>query len=236
LLARAQPPSAAQPPAQGFEEIVARRVAFLRDYQNEAYAARYRALVLRAREAERARTPVHEAFALAVARNLFKLMAVKDEYEVARLYADGAFQEQLKAAFEGDLRLEFHLAPPLFARRDPQSGLPIKSTFGPRMMGLFRMLAPLKALRGTPLDIFGYTQERREERRLLRDYEALLEELIAALDADTHAAIVALAEIPQMIRGFGHVKARHVTAARAQEAALLAQLRAGPAAVKAAAE
>ena len=236
LLTRAQPPSAAQPPAQGFEEIVARRVAFLRDYQNEAYAARYRALVLRAREAERAKTPGHEAFALAVARNLFKLMAVKDEYEIARLYADGAFQEQLKAAFAGDLRLEFHLAPPLFARRDPQSGLPIKSTFGPRMMGLFRILAPLKALRGTPLDIFGYTQERREERRLLRDYKALLEELIAALDADTHAAIVALAEIPQMIRGFGHVKARHVTAARAQEAVLLAQLRAGPAAVKAAAE
>ena len=222
--------------AQGFDEVVARRVDFLTGYQNAAYAARYRALVMRAREVERARTPGREEFSLAVARNLFKLMAVKDEYEVARLYSDGAFRDQVKAAFEGDLRLEFHLAPPLFARRDPHTGLPVKSTFGPRMMTAFRALAALKGLRGTWFDLFGYTQERREERGLIRDYEALLEELMASLDAQSHATAVALADLPQMIRGFGHVKQRNIRAAKAQEAALLAQLRAGPAAVKAAAE
>ena len=221
---------------QGFGEIVARRVAFLTAYQNAAYAERYRALVLRAREAEQARTQGSEDFALAVARNFFKLMAVKDEYEVARLYTDGAFRDQVKATFEGDLRFEFHLAPPLLGRRDPHSGLPVKSSFGPRTMTLFRALAALKGLRGTLFDIFGYTQERREERKLLRDYEALLEELMAALSSQTHTTAVALAQIPQMIRGFGHVQLRHVQAAKAQEAKLLAQMRAAPSTLKVAAE
>ena len=212
--------------AQGFDEIVARRVAFLTAYQNAAYGERYRALTLRAREAERAKAPGREEFALAVARNLFKLMAVKDEYEVARLYTDGAFLDQVKATFDGDLRFEFHLAPPLLGRRDPHTGLPVKTSYGPRMMTLFRALAALKGLRGTLFDIFGHTQERRQERQLLADYEALLEELMAGLSPDKHALAVALAAIPQKIRGFGHVKLRHVQAAKAEEAALLAQWRA----------
>ena len=163
-------------------------------------------------------------------------MAVKDEYEVARLYTDGAFLDQVKATFEGDLRFEFHLAPPLLGRRDPHTGLPVKSTFGPRMMVLFRGLAALKGLRGTPFDIFGYTQERREERKLIGDYEALLEELMRALSPGKHATAVALAAIPEKIRGFGHVKLRHLQAAKAEEAALLAQLRAPTPAVPIAAE
>ncbi len=226
LLASAQHEAAAHHLAQGFDEVVARRVAYLTAYQNAAYAERYRKLVLRAREAERAKAPGGEDFALAVARNLFKLMAIKDEYEVARLYTDGAFLDQVKGAFEGDLRFEFHLAPPLFGRRDPTSGLPVKSSFGPRTMTLFRALAALRGLRGSVFDIFGYTQERREERKLIMDYDALLEELMAALNPQNHATAVALAEIPQMIRGFGHVKHRHLQAAKAKEADLLAQLRA----------
>ena len=236
LLAAAKPEAAQHQLSQGFDEIVARRVAFLTAYQNAAYGERYRALALRARTAEQAKTPGREQFAEAVARNLFKLMAVKDEYEVARLYTDGAFLDQVKASFEGDLRFEFHLAPPLLGRRDPHTGLPVKSTFGPRMMVLFRGLAALKGLRGTLFDIFGYTQERREERKLIGDYEALLEELMRALSPGKHATAVALAAIPEKIRGFGHVKLRHLQAAKAEEAALLAQLRAPTPAVPIAAE
>ena len=236
LLAAAKPEAAQHQLSQGFDEIVARRVAFLTAYQNAAYGERYRALALRARTAEQAKTPGREQFAEAVARNLFKLMAVKDEYEVARLYTDGAFLDQVKASFEGDLRFEFHLAPPLLGRRDPHTGLPVKSTFGPRMMVLFRALAALKGLRGSMFDIFGYTQERRQERKLIGDYEALLEELMTALSPGKHATAVALAAIPEKIRGFGHVKLRHLKAAKAEEAALLAQLRAPAPAVPMAAE
>ena len=236
LLAAARPEAPEHHLSQGFDEIVARRVAFLTAYQNAAYGERYRALASKARAAEQAKTPGREAFAQAVARNLFKLMAVKDEYEVARLYTDGAFLDQVKATFEGDLRFEFHLAPPLLGRRDPHTGLPVKSTFGPRMMVLFRALAALKGLRGGLFDIFGYTQERRQERKLIGDYEALLEELMAALGPEKHATAVALAAIPEKIRGFGHVKLRHLQAAKAEEAALLAQLRAPTPAVPIAAE
>lgn len=127
------------------------------------------------------------------------------------------------------MRYEFHLAPPLLARRDPNTGLPRKMSFGPWMMGAFSALAKLKGLRGTALDLFGYTQERRTERRLIADYEALLNELLSKLSPENHALCVALAAIPEKIRGFGHVKERHLTAAKAEEATLLAQLRDGQA-------
>jgi len=164
-------------------------------------------------------------------------MASKDEYEVARLYSDPAFLRQVRNEVDGDdLRLTFHLAPPLLARRDKATGEPRKMTFGPRMMSVFRPLAKLKFLRGTAFDPFGYTTERRTERQLVRDYEALLDELIARLSPDNHHLAVGLAAIPEKIRGFGPVKMRHLRAAKADEAALLDQFRAGPVALLKAAE
>ena len=214
--------------SQSFDEVVARRVAFLTAYQDAAYAARYRRWVEKAKAVEAARTPGNTGLADAVARYLFKLMAYKDEYEVARLYADESFAKQVKREVGGEhLRLFVHLAPPLLARRDKVTGEPKKITFGPWIFPLFRLVAKFKFLRGTPFDPFGYSTERKVERSLVRDYEAMLEEVLARLNRDTHPIAVGLAAIPEKIRGFGHVKARHLKAAKADEAALLDQLRAG---------
>src|SRR5579872_3766735 len=214
--------------SESFDEMVARRVAFLAAYQNAAYAARYRAWVDKATAAEAERAPGKSGLADAVARYLFKLMAYKDEYEVARLYTTGSFLKQIAGEFEGEkLRFEFHLAPPLLARRDKSTGLPRKMSFGPWIMPLFRALAKLKGLRGTAFDPFGQTLERRTERRLIADYEAVLEEIVAKLSPDNHHLAVGLAAIPEKIRGFGHVKQRHLAAAKADETALLEQFRAG---------
>ena len=156
---------------------------------------------------------------------------------MARLYSDGAFLEQVKSTFDGEnLRFEFHLAPPLLARKDPVTGVAKKMSFGAWMMPAYRTLAKFKFLRGTAFDPFGYTVERRTERRLVRDYEAMLEEILGALTPANHHLAVGLANIPEKIRGFGHVKARHLTAAKAEEAALLEQFRAGGAPVREAAE
>jgi indolepyruvate ferredoxin oxidoreductase len=214
--------------SQSLDEIIARRVAFLTDYQNAAYAARYRALVEKVKAAEAARAPGKQGLAEAVARYLFKLMAYKDEYEVARLYAGGEFMRQVRTTFAGDdLRFEFHLAPPMIARKDGRTGAPQKMSFGPWMMHVFRLLAKLKGLRGTGFDPFGYTQERRTERALIADYEAMLAEVLDRLTPENHHVAVALAAIPDKIRGFGHIKMRSLTAAKAEEAALLAQFRSG---------
>src|SRR5499426_4176142 len=214
--------------SQSFDEMVARRIAFLTAYQDAAYAARYRRWVEKAKAVEAARTPGKTGLADAVARYLFKLMAYKDEYEVARLYADESFAKQVKRELGGeDLRVFVHLAPPLLARRDKVTGEPKKMSFGPWIFPLFRLLAKFKFLRGTPFDPFGYSAERKLERSLVRDYEAMLEETLARLNGDNHPIAVGLAAIPEKIRGFGHVKARHLKAAKADEAALLDQLRAG---------
>jgi indolepyruvate ferredoxin oxidoreductase len=213
--------------SQSLDEIIARRVSFLTDYQNAAYAARYRTLVEKVRAAEAARAPGKQGLAEAVARYLFKLMAYKDEYEVARLYAGNDFARQVRATFAGDdLRFEFHLAPPLIARKDGRTGAPEKMSFGPWMMSVFRLLAKLKGLRGTAFDLFGYTQERRTERALIADYEALLAEILDRLTPKNHHLAVGLAAIPEKIRGFGHIKARSLQVAKADEAALLGQFRA----------
>jgi indolepyruvate ferredoxin oxidoreductase len=196
--------------AQTLDEIVAKRADFLTAYQNRAYAERYRALVEEARKAEAGR----EGFALAVARYAFKVMAYKDEYEVARLYTDGSFAQSLSEAFEGDLKLTYHLAPPILGRKDPRTGLPRKTTFGPWMARGFKLLARLKGLRGGPLDVFGYAHERREERKLVEDYFALVRELAGQLNADNHALAVTLASLPEKIRGFGHVKAKNLAAVK----------------------
>ena len=223
--------------SQSFDEVVARRVAFLTAYQNATYAARYRRLVEKAQAAEAARTPGKTGLADAVARYLFKLMAYKDEYEVARLYSDGAFVKQVNSELGGEhLRFRVHLAPPLLARRDQATGEPKKMTFGPWIFPLFALLAKFKVLRGTAFDPFGYSTERKTERTLVRDYEALLDEVLARLDAGNHHIAVGLAAIPEKIRGFGHVKMRHLKAAKADEAVLLDQFRAGPAPLLKAAE
>ena len=214
--------------SESFDETVTRRVKFLTAYQNAGYAARYRAAVDRVKAAEAARAPGKCGLADAVARYLFKLMAYKDEYEVARLYSDGAFVQQVAGTFEGNnLRFEFHLAPPLLARRDRTTGLPRKMSFGPWLLPAFRLLAKLKFLRGTPFDPFGRTLERRTERKLIEDYESMLDQVLAALTPDNHHLAVGLAAIPEKIRGFGYVKERHLLAAKADEAALLEQFRAG---------
>ena len=214
--------------SQSFDETVERRVEFLTAYQSSGYAARYHALVEKVKAAEAAKAPGACGFAEAVARYLFKLMAYKDEYEVARLYTDGNFLKQVASTFDGkDLRFEFHLAPPLLAKPDSTTGVPRKMSFGPWMMSAFGVLAKLRFLRGTPLDVFGYSQERRTERKLIADYEAMLREVMDKLTSTNHPLAVALAAIPEKIRGYGHVKARHLTSAKADEAALLQQFRSG---------
>jgi indolepyruvate ferredoxin oxidoreductase len=229
-------PDPAQKLSQSFDEMVARRVAFLTDYQNASYAARYRGWVEQAKAAEAKQAPGKCGLAEAVARYLFKLMAYKDEYEVARLYTDGAFAAQVKNTFDGDnLRLKIHLSPPLLSPTD-KAGRPRKVVFGPWMFRLFGLLARLKGLRGTAFDIFGHTAERKAERKLIADYEAMLDEVLAGLTPDNHAVAIGLAAIPEKVRGFGHIKMRHLVAAKADEVALLDQFRAGPAPLLKAAE
>ena len=155
-------------------------------------------------------------------------MAYKDEYEVARLYSDGEFLKKLGSQFEGDYKLTFHLAPPLFADRDPTTGQLKKREYGAWMMPMFRMLASLKKLRGTALDIFGYTEERRMERRLIGEYEATIDEVLATLGQDNHALAVQIAAVPETMRGFGHIKEKNVKAAKEREASLLAAYRISP--------
>jgi indolepyruvate ferredoxin oxidoreductase len=205
--------------------LVARRAAFLTDYQDAAYARRYRDAVAGIAAAESARAPGRMELAAAVAQNLFKLMAYKDEYEVARLYTDGTFLEKLQQQFEGELRLEFHLAPPVLAPRDPITGLPQKRAYGPWVFKLFKVLARLRRLRGTPFDVFGRTRERRQERAFIAQYEANLREIAAALTLENHTHAVEIAGLPEQMRGFGHIKARNVEKAKAREAQLLALLR-----------
>jgi indolepyruvate ferredoxin oxidoreductase len=214
--------------SESFDEMLARRVEYLTAYQDAAYAARYRDRVAQAQAAEAGKAPGKCGFAEAVARNLFKLMAYKDEYEVARLFGNGEFLRQAGEEFDGErLRFEFHLAPPLLARRDPRTGVPRKITFGPWLLPAFRLLMRLKFLRGTAFDPFGHSAERRMERKLIADYEATLAELLAKLDPGNHHLAVAIAAIPEKIRGFGHVKLRNLAAAKADEATLLDQLRSG---------
>ena len=215
--------------ASTLEERVGRRVEFLTGYQNAAYARRYADLVERVRKVEGDRLNGSTRLAEAVARYYFKLMAYKDEYEVARLHSDPAFRARIAAQFEGidgkPFKLNFYLAPPLLARPDPVTGKIRKMRFGPWMMTAFGVLAKLKFLRGTALDVFGRTDERRTERALIGEYEQLVDELLARLNADNHALAVQLASIPEDIRGYGHVKERHLAAARQKWSELLARFR-----------
>ncbi|NMM45894.1 indolepyruvate ferredoxin oxidoreductase family protein [Rhodospirillaceae bacterium KN72] len=211
--------------ATKLEDIVAKRIAVLKDYQNTAYARRYKDLVDRVvtAEARIARSDGH--LAKAVARYYFKLLAIKDEYEVARLYTNGDFLRSVRDRFEGDYKLHFHLAPPLFADRDPDTGELKKKEYGPWMMSAFGLLAKLRFLRGTAFDIFGRTDERKMERQLIADYEAMIEEILNTLTSANYDTAIELAALPEKIRGFGHVKERHVALAKKQESDLLARYR-----------
>ena len=212
--------------SETLDETIARREVFLAAYQSRRYARRYRALVDRVRQTEADRTPGQSGLSEAVARYLFKLMAYKDEYEVARLYTETGFLQRVRAQFDGDLRFEFHLAPPLLAKVDPATGEPKKRSYGPSVLRLFRLLAKFRFLRGTPFDPFGYSIERRTERQLIADYRALIDTILDELTPANHATAVALASIPEKIRGYGPVKQRHLKSAKAEEAALREQFKA----------
>src|SRR5471032_1339798 len=216
---------------QTLDDIVEKRVELLTAYQDANYAKQYKSFVDQVR-AEEAKLGKSTRLSEAVARYYYKLMAYKDEYEVARLYTDGAFKEKIAGMFEGDITLKFHLAPPLFAKHDAQGQL-IKQEFGPWMMKAFGLLAKFKGLRGGALDVFGYTAERKMERALIVEYRQTVSALLSKLTADNLSQAVAIASIPEDIRGYGHVKERHFKAAKQKEAALIAAFNA-PASVAAA--
>ncbi len=201
------------PAAQSVDELAARRTRFLTGYQDERYAQRYADAVAAMHEAEARVAPGRADLTEAVAQNLFRLMAIKDEYEVARLYTDGSFERQMAATFDGWGKLEFHMAPPLFARRDKATGRLRMRTYGPGLTRVLRRLARMRTLRGTWLDPFGHTRERRMERRLLADYEAALASIRENLAPGNHHLAVALARYPEKIRGYGHVKAEAILSA-----------------------
>ena len=198
---------------QGVDALVDKRVAFLTDYQNASYARRYSDVVARVKVAEAAfhKTSLSEA----VARNLFKLMAYKDEYEVARLHTNTAFLQKIGDMFEGDYTVNYHLAPPIISKANEKGELQ-KQKFGPLMLTGFKLLKHFKVLRGTPLDIFGNTEEREMERALIGEYVTSIDEVLAKLNADNHALALEIANLPDAIKGFGHVKARNVVAVRSK--------------------
>ncbi|CDZ58583.1 2-oxoacid ferredoxin oxidoreductase [Neorhizobium galegae bv. orientalis] len=217
--------SKSEPKAETLEEMVSKRVTFLTDYQNAAYAERYKGLLDIAKLAEAQLRGV-TGFAEAVAKNAFKLMAYKDEYEVARLHRDRSFEKKLAEQFEGDFKIKHHLAPPMIAKIDRRTGHPAKIAFGAWIRPVFGVLEKLKFLRGTSFDPFGRTAERRMERRLIADYFDLVTELSAGLDIGNHALAVELAGLPDMVRGFGHVKLASVERFEKRKADLLAKWRA----------
>jgi indolepyruvate ferredoxin oxidoreductase len=211
------------------DELVSRRVEFLTGYQNAAYAAQYRDFVQTVRDAEQrvlagGSGSTQLKLSEAVARYLFKLMAYKDEYEVARLHSDAAFHARLAEMFEGDFKIVHHLAPPKIATTDREGHL-VKRRFGPWLNRALPWLAKLKALRGTALDPFGGTAERRTERALIAEYRATVEELLAGLSLDQLAQAVEIARLSEDIRGYGHVKERHLAAVRQRWGGLLAAWR-----------
>jgi indolepyruvate ferredoxin oxidoreductase len=208
--------------SRSLDELVERRVKLLTAYQDAAYAERYRERVKRVRQREHEITGSTK-LTEAVARYYAKLLAYKDEYEVARLHADGALEQKIAGMFEGDYKLVFHLAPPLVARKDPTTGEPRKMRFGGWMLPVLRLLKTMKGLRGGAFDLFGYTAERRTERALIAQYEGDIERLLAKLSPANHSLAVQLACLPEDIRGFGHVKTRHLALARKKHDELMAR-------------
>ncbi|MEY3953343.1 MAG: hypothetical protein RLZZ397_223, partial [Pseudomonadota bacterium] len=213
LMQRLQPAQVIQfKKRDSLDDLINDRVSRLTDYQNAAYAARYQAFVQRVQQAEAplGKTVLSET----VARYLYKLMAYKDEYEVARLHTQSDFLTRIQNSFEGDFKVHYHLAPPLLAKRNDK-GEGIKQKFGPSMLLVFKLLARLKGLRGTAWDILGRTEERRTERALIVEYMQYVNDCLDTLSIDNHAHALRVAQVPENIKGFGHVKARNIQAARA---------------------
>ena len=215
------------PGPKTLDDLIASRSAHLASFQNRRTARRYQALVARVREVEGRMVSGDGALAEAVARNFAKLIAYKDEYEVARLYSSRAFRNALAAQFEGAPRIELHLAPPGLARRDPSNGQLVKRAFGPWMLSAMRVLAKFKVVRGTVLDPFGRSEERQAERRLIAEYEAMIGDLLRRLTPETLAVAVDLAALPDKVRGYGHVKERAIRLYEAERARLLGRMAPG---------
>ncbi|MES3021492.1 MAG: indolepyruvate ferredoxin oxidoreductase family protein [Pseudomonadota bacterium] len=209
--------------AQTLEQLVEANAGELAAYQDRAYAGQYRALVARAIAAERGLPGAGQRFGRAVAASAFRLMAYKDEYEVARLYGSAEFKASLAAQFSDTAKISLWLAPPLLSAIDPATGRPKKRKFGPWVLTAFRVLAKARRLRGTAFDIFGYSQERRDERRMVREYAAMVETLCENLGTQGLARAAALAELPLEVRGFGPVKAAAIASYEARRAAILAE-------------
>jgi indolepyruvate ferredoxin oxidoreductase len=208
--------------SQTLDDVIARRIMSLTGYQSASYAAKYKEMVDTVRAADTKLNGSTGKLTENVAKYYYKLMAYKDEYEVARLYTDGQFMAQLKSTFSGDTKMKFNLAPPLIARRDADGNLK-KSEYGAWIFTVFGVMAKMKFLRGTPLDIFGYSHERRTERQLIRDYKTRMLDIASRLSAENYAAAADLAAIPEHIRGYGHVKERHLLQAKKLEDNLWAE-------------
>jgi indolepyruvate ferredoxin oxidoreductase len=204
---------------ESLEDLIADRMTRLTDYQDNAYALLYQGIVARVQAAE---APLGKTLLSdTVARQLYRLMAYKDEYEVARLHTQTGFMERIQNSFEGDFKVHYHLAPPLWSKHNSQGEL-VKRKFGPIMLTGFKVLAKLKGLRGTKLDYFGKTEERQTERALIREYMQHLDRVLTSLNSDTHSHAVKVAQVPENIKGYGHVKERNIRAARTLWASLSA--------------
>ncbi|MFT5658781.1 MAG: indolepyruvate ferredoxin oxidoreductase [Gammaproteobacteria bacterium] len=208
------------------EDIVANRFEHLLNYQNRAYAERYETLVTKVKQLEDQKD-FDQSYVLtkSVARNLYKLMAFKDEYEVARLYSNGEFKRQIQSQFEGNYRLEFHLAAPFLAKTSADTGLAQKRQFPQFMLVIFGWLERFKGLRGTFFDPFARTAERKLERQLIVDYEAMIDELVESASSANYAVATELASLPEQIRGYGHIKEQHLEAVSVRKDQLLNHLR-----------
>ena len=213
----------AMPPrSASLKDVLVDRVKRLTSYQNERYSRKFEEAVLEISVVEKQRTG-GDRLAREVAVSLYKLMAYKDEYEVARLYVETGFFERIGQQFEGDYTLRFHLAPPLLSKRDAEGHL-IKKSYGPWLAHAYRWLARAKALRGTVFDVFGYTHERREERAAIGEFLALMRQVVGDLQPAQLNVALELARLPQSVRGYGHIKERNTVEARQKQAELLEQL------------
>src|SRR3981081_432342 len=209
--------------AMSLDEIIAHRSALLTDYQNEKLAARYRNMVTQVRDAA-VNGGFDDALPRAVAINYAKLLAYKDEYEVARVYTDGKFEKQIRDQFDGDFKISFNLAPPMLAGGTDALGRPRKRALGAWMMPVFRLLAKMRGLRGTAFDIFGHSADRRLERDLIAGYEKDVAHVLTVLSPLTLDTAVEILSLPDRIRGYGPVKEKSVQDAKARYAQLAADL------------
>ena len=210
--------------AKSLDETIALRVKFLTEYQDAAYAQQYQSFVEKIRSSENRHMAGKTCLSEATAKYLFKLMAYKDEYEVARLYTTGDFEKRIKETFDGDFKIKFNLAPPMFSKKDSNGHL-IKQEYGSWIFTAFKIMTKLKGLRGGAFDIFGKTEERKMERQLIVDYRNTIEELINSLNSANYALAVEIAKVPEHIRGYGHVKEEHFAKAKARKHDLLLQWR-----------